>query len=90
MAAHQRLADDGEDGGGQTRYLSTWFIFDVCSTAPFQPIRLAFTHEGNDLIFKILNILRLWRLHRVSSLFARLKFCPVSSYLDNEQDLAPI
>ncbi|XP_066321591.1 potassium channel KAT1-like [Miscanthus floridulus] len=55
------------------RYLSTWFIFDVCSTAPFQPISLLFKHKGNDLAFKILNMLRLWRLHRVSSLFARLE-----------------
>ncbi|KAG8070464.1 hypothetical protein GUJ93_ZPchr0006g43217 [Zizania palustris] len=55
------------------RYLSTWFIFDVCSTAPFQPIILLFTHKGNDLAFKTLNLLRLWRLHRVSSLFARLE-----------------
>ncbi|KAK3152609.1 hypothetical protein QOZ80_2BG0161240 [Eleusine coracana subsp. coracana] len=55
------------------RYLSTWFIFDICSTAPFQPISLLFTHTGNDLAFKILNMLRLWRLHRVSSLFARLE-----------------
>ncbi|KAL6888174.1 hypothetical protein ACP4OV_009200 [Aristida adscensionis] len=55
------------------RYLSTWFIFDVLSTAPFQPISLLFTHKGNKLAFKILNMLRLWRLHRVSSLFARLE-----------------
>nr|CAD18901.1 inwardly rectifying potassium channel [Zea mays] len=55
------------------RYLSTWFIFDVCSTAPFQPISLLFTRKGNGLAFKILNMLRLWRLHRVSSLFARLE-----------------
>ncbi|KAL5207740.1 hypothetical protein ABZP36_032175 [Zizania latifolia] len=55
------------------RYLSTWFIFDVCSTAPFQPIILLFTHKGNDLTFNTLNLLRLWRLHRVSSLFARLE-----------------
>ncbi|XP_051194187.1 potassium channel KAT1 [Lolium perenne] len=55
------------------RYLSTWFIFDVCSTAPFQPIILLFTHKGNDLSFKILDMLRLWRLHRVSTLFARLE-----------------
>ncbi|TVU33243.1 hypothetical protein EJB05_25033, partial [Eragrostis curvula] len=55
------------------RYLSTWFIFDVCSTAPFQPISLLLKHKGNDLDFKILNMLRLWRLRRVSSLFARLE-----------------
>jgi potassium channel len=61
------------------RYLSTWFIFDVCSTAPFQPISLLFTRKGNGLAFKILNMLRLWRLHRVSSLFARFNSDPAFS-----------
>ncbi|XP_004293533.1 PREDICTED: potassium channel KAT1-like [Fragaria vesca subsp. vesca] len=55
------------------RYISTWFIFDVCSTAPFQPISLMFTNHGSELGFKVLNMLRLWRLRRVSSLFARLE-----------------
>ncbi|PRQ29448.1 putative potassium channel, voltage-dependent, EAG/ELK/ERG, ankyrin repeat-containing [Rosa chinensis] len=56
------------------RYISTWFIFDVCSTAPFQPIiSLFFTNHGSKLGFKVLNMLRLWRLRRVSSLFARLE-----------------
>ncbi|XP_029120858.1 potassium channel KAT3 isoform X2 [Elaeis guineensis] len=55
------------------RYLSTWFIFDVCSTVPFQPISLLFNKHGSGLAFKLLNMLRLWRLRRVSSLFARLE-----------------
>ncbi|KAM6575741.1 hypothetical protein CsatA_024068 [Cannabis sativa] len=56
------------------RYLCTWFIFDVCSTAPFQSISLLFSnHHGSELCFKLLNMLRLWRLRRVSSLFARLE-----------------
>lgn len=55
------------------RYISTWFIFDVCSTAPFQSISLMFTNQGSELGFKLLNMLRLWRLRRVSSLFARLE-----------------
>ncbi|KAG6639334.1 hypothetical protein CIPAW_10G092300, partial [Carya illinoinensis] len=55
------------------RYISTWFIFDVCSTAPFQPISLLFTNHSGELGFKLLNMLRLWRLRRVSSLFARLE-----------------
>ncbi|PON72610.1 Voltage dependent potassium channel [Parasponia andersonii] len=55
------------------RYISTWFIFDVCSTAPFQSISLLFSHHGGELGFKVLNMLRLWRLRRVSSLFARLE-----------------
>ncbi|KAM7505952.1 hypothetical protein LguiB_004856 [Lonicera macranthoides] len=55
------------------RYLSTWFIFDVCSTAPFQPLSLLLTDHSTGLGFKVLNMLRLWRLRRVSSLFARLE-----------------
>ncbi|XP_058101100.1 potassium channel KAT3-like isoform X2 [Magnolia sinica] len=55
------------------RYLSTWFVFDVCSTVPLQPLSLLFTNQSAGLGFKILNMLRLWRLRRVSSLFARLE-----------------
>ncbi|XP_027909662.1 potassium channel KAT1-like [Vigna unguiculata] len=55
------------------RYISTWFIFDVCSTAPFESISLLFTDHKSEIGFKILNMLRLWRLRRVSSLFARLE-----------------
>nr|AKR53708.1 KAT1-type channel [Ammopiptanthus mongolicus] len=55
------------------RYLSTWFVFDVCSTAPFQSITLLFNNHSSNLGFKVLNMLRLWRLRRVSSLFARLE-----------------
>lgn len=73
-----------------SRYLSTWFIFDVCSTAPFQPIILLFTHKGNDLAFKMLNMLRLWRLHRVSTLFARFESSPAPSYFDDEWQMARI
>ncbi|KAI6705856.1 hypothetical protein NL676_008818 [Syzygium grande] len=55
------------------RYLSTWFIFDVCSTAPFQSISLLFTKHSSGLGLKALNMLRLWRLRRVSALFSRLE-----------------
>ncbi|XP_015574989.1 potassium channel KAT1 isoform X1 [Ricinus communis] len=56
------------------RYISTWFMFDVCSTAPFQSLSLLFTHQSSSEIgFSLLNMLRLWRLRRVSSLFARLE-----------------
>ncbi|XP_074276700.1 potassium channel KAT1-like isoform X2 [Silene latifolia] len=55
------------------RYLSTWFIFDVCSTAPLQSFSLVFTKHNGGLGFKALNMLRLWRLRRVSALFARLE-----------------
>jgi hypothetical protein len=53
------------------RYLSTWFAFDVCSTFPFQSISLLFDEHEHSLGLKFLNVLRLWRLRRVSSLFAR-------------------
>ncbi|KAM3351457.1 hypothetical protein ACQJBY_023439 [Aegilops geniculata] len=55
------------------RYLSTWFIFDVCSTVPFRSITHLFTRHEHSLGLKFLNVLRLWRLRRVSSLFARLE-----------------
>ncbi|KAF7120634.1 hypothetical protein RHSIM_Rhsim13G0194700 [Rhododendron simsii] len=54
-----------------TRYLSTWFLFDICSTLPFQSLSLLFTDHSSGIGFKLLNMLRLWRLRRVSSLFAR-------------------
>ncbi|KAL3616900.1 hypothetical protein CASFOL_039294 [Castilleja foliolosa] len=55
------------------RYLSTWFIFDVCSTVPFQALSCIFTDHNEGLGLKLLSMLRLWRLRRVSSLFARLE-----------------
>ncbi|TYI81536.1 hypothetical protein E1A91_D05G160300v1 [Gossypium mustelinum] len=55
------------------RYISTWLAFDVCSTAPFQSLNLMFTDHGSELGLRLLNMLRLWRLRRVSSLFARLE-----------------
>ncbi|CAK8530913.1 unnamed protein product [Lathyrus sativus] len=54
-------------------YLSTWFALDICSTAPLETISLLFTNYNSELGFKLLNMLRLWRLRRVSSLFARLE-----------------
>ncbi|XP_012842221.1 PREDICTED: potassium channel KAT3 [Erythranthe guttata] len=55
------------------RYISTWFVFDVCSTVPFQSLSILFTDHNGGLGFKLLSMLRLWRLRRVSSLFARLE-----------------
>ncbi|KAL0398339.1 UNVERIFIED_CONTAM: Potassium channel KAT2 [Sesamum radiatum] len=55
------------------RYLSTWFLFDVCSTVPFQALCILFTDHNGELGFKLLSMLRLWRLRRVSALFARLE-----------------
>ncbi|XP_075497357.1 potassium channel KAT3-like isoform X2 [Primulina tabacum] len=55
------------------RYLSTWFIFDVCSTVPFQFLGALFTDQNGGLGYELLSMLRLWRLRRVSSMFARLE-----------------
>ncbi|MFS8030634.1 putative cyclic nucleotide-binding domain, potassium channel, voltage-dependent, EAG/ELK/ERG [Helianthus anomalus] len=58
-----------------TRYVThMMFPMDVASTLPFQSIYRLFTgrtHHGQ--IFGILNLLRLWRLRRVSKLFSRLE-----------------
>ncbi|KAL5716030.1 hypothetical protein ACHQM5_017770 [Ranunculus cassubicifolius] len=56
-----------------TRYISTWFIFDITSTVPFQTLILLFTDHNSSIGLKAINMLRLWRLRRVSSLFARLE-----------------
>ncbi|KAK9055958.1 hypothetical protein SSX86_027045 [Deinandra increscens subsp. villosa] len=55
------------------RYLSTWFIFDVSSTVPFRSLSLLCKDKKSEMGFQILSMLRLWRLRRVSSLFARLE-----------------
>ncbi|GFZ08426.1 potassium channel protein [Actinidia rufa] len=57
------------------RYVTNlWFPMDVASTLPFQAIYRLFTgelHKGQ--VFGFLNLLRLWRLRRVSELFTRLE-----------------
>lgn len=53
------------------RYLSTWFIFNVSSTVPFWFLSLLCTDWKIEIRFKVVNMLRLWRLRRVSPLFAR-------------------
>ncbi|KAJ4708002.1 Potassium channel like [Melia azedarach] len=57
------------------RYVTRlWFPMDVASTLPFQLIYRLFTgemHEGQ--VFGFLNLLRLWRLRRVSELFKRME-----------------
>ncbi|THG01148.1 hypothetical protein TEA_015861 [Camellia sinensis var. sinensis] len=62
------------------RYITTWFVFDLCSTVPFQSLSLLLTNHSTGIGFKLLNMLRLWRLRRVSALFARLKLI----YIHNE------
>ncbi|CAI0441546.1 unnamed protein product, partial [Linum tenue] len=58
-----------------TRYLTKpWFIMDVASTLPFQTIYSIFSSRMNhEEVFGFLNLLRLWRLRRVSQLFIRLE-----------------
>lgn len=54
------------------RYLSSWFVLDVASTVPFEAIAFVFTGKyGKGFVYSMLNMLRLWRLRRVSALFAR-------------------
>ncbi|OUZ99911.1 Cyclic nucleotide-binding domain [Macleaya cordata] len=51
-----------------------WFPMDVASTLPFQVIYRIFTGKlKRGSAFGFLNLLRLWRLRRVSKLFARLE-----------------
>ncbi|MQM20909.1 hypothetical protein Taro_053939, partial [Colocasia esculenta] len=54
------------------RYITRlWFPMDVASTVPFQIVYRVFTGRRNGgTAFGFLNLLRLWRLRRVSSLFA--------------------
>ncbi|XP_051135474.1 potassium channel KAT3-like [Andrographis paniculata] len=55
------------------RYLSTWFILDVCSTIPFHSLSILVTDHNGGPGYSFLSMLRLWRLRRVSALFARLE-----------------
>ncbi|KAK2661144.1 hypothetical protein Ddye_007677 [Dipteronia dyeriana] len=58
-----------------TRYVTRiWFTMDVASTLPFQFIYRILTGKmQNGDVFGFLNLLRLWRLRRVSELFKRLE-----------------
>ncbi|KAL3844141.1 hypothetical protein ACJIZ3_001544 [Penstemon smallii] len=57
------------------RYIShLWFPMDVASTLPFQTIYRIFTGKmSRGDAFGFLNLLRLWRLRRVSEFFSRLE-----------------
>uniref|UniRef100_A0A0E0BD03 Potassium channel n=1 Tax=Oryza glumipatula TaxID=40148 RepID=A0A0E0BD03_9ORYZ len=55
------------------RYFSSWFLFDVCSTIPYQLLGQIFKKHENGLAYRLLSMLRLWRLRRLSELFARLE-----------------
>nr|ADK93728.1 inward-rectifying potassium channel [Puccinellia tenuiflora] len=53
------------------RYTTSWFILDVASTIPSEIARRMLPSKLRSYGF--FNMLRLWRLRRVSSLFARLE-----------------
>ncbi|XP_076909501.1 potassium channel AKT1-like isoform X1 [Bidens hawaiensis] len=53
------------------RYTSTWLVFDVISTIPSELVRKL--SNGGFQTYGLFNMCRLWRLRRVSSLFARLE-----------------
>uniref|UniRef100_A0A1D1Z8U8 Potassium channel n=1 Tax=Anthurium amnicola TaxID=1678845 RepID=A0A1D1Z8U8_9ARAE len=53
------------------RYTSTWLVLDVISTIPSEIARKALPQTLRSYGF--FNMLRLWRLRRVSALFARLE-----------------
>ncbi|XP_016481532.1 potassium channel KAT3 [Nicotiana tabacum] len=57
------------------RYVThLWFPMDVASTLPFQTINRIVTGKMNrGPVFGFLNLLRLWRLRRVSEFFSRLE-----------------
>lgn len=51
------------------RYVTTWLAFDIISTIPFEVVRSILPSPLKQ--YGIFNMLRLWRLRRVSSMFAR-------------------
>ncbi|CAI9094492.1 OLC1v1030241C1 [Oldenlandia corymbosa var. corymbosa] len=53
------------------RYASTWLVFDVISTIPSELARAILPKPLKEYGF--FNMLRLWRLRRVSAFFARLE-----------------
>lgn len=57
------------------RYASTWLAFDVISTLPSELARKISPKPLRS--YGLFNMLRLWRLRRVSALFARLVLWPL-------------
>ncbi|XP_047325307.1 potassium channel AKT1-like [Impatiens glandulifera] len=53
------------------RYTKTWLVLDVISTIPPEFFRRIFPNSLKS--FGYFNMLRLWRLRRVSSMFARME-----------------
>ncbi|KAH7279862.1 hypothetical protein KP509_37G041000 [Ceratopteris richardii] len=56
------------------RYISTWFIFDIASSIPYQLFAFLITKRvGRGFAYNLLSMFRLWRLRRVSNMFSRLE-----------------
>ncbi|KAG4933998.1 hypothetical protein JHK87_048000 [Glycine soja] len=53
------------------RYAKSWLILDVIATIPYEVVILILPPSLQ--IYSYFNFLRLWRLHRVSAMFARLE-----------------
>ncbi|KAF2310699.1 hypothetical protein GH714_016416 [Hevea brasiliensis] len=55
------------------KYLSSWFAFDFISTIPSELARKISPQLFLSYSYGLFNMLRLWRLRRVSALFSRLE-----------------
>ncbi|KAG6505943.1 hypothetical protein ZIOFF_031256 [Zingiber officinale] len=55
------------------KYLTSWFVLDLLSTIPSEIMLLLLPHKLRS--FGFFNMLRLWRLRRVSAMFAGYTFC---------------
>lgn len=57
------------------RYISRGFVLDVTSTIPFVALiyLIRGQHAGFNIYYSLFNVLRLWRLQRVKTLFTRLE-----------------
>lgn len=51
------------------RYVTSWFVFDVISTIPYEVVKSILPSPLNQ--YGTFNMLRLWRLRRVSNMFSR-------------------
>lgn len=57
------------------RYLRSWFVLDVASTIPLGAVMAIFTGKyQTGFANNVVNLLRLWRLRRVSAAFARYEY----------------
>ncbi|KAK7384745.1 hypothetical protein VNO78_30446 [Psophocarpus tetragonolobus] len=53
------------------RYAKSWLLLDVIATIPYEVVRSILPPSLQ--LYSYFNILRLWRLHRVSAMFARME-----------------